>query len=59
MAAVMITQSQNSELITAAQMTDSDITIVRNWFIAGKFPARKQDFAPASHDLKSYWVGRK
>ena len=55
----MITQSQNSKLITAAQMTDSDITIVRNWFIAGKFPARTQDFAPASHDLKSYWVGRK
>ena len=59
MAAVMITQSDNSKLITAAQMTDSDITIVRNWFIAGKFPARTQDFAPASHDLKSYWVGRK
>ena len=51
--------SHNSKLITAAQMTDSDITIVRNWFIAGKFPARTQDFAPASHDLKSYWVGRK
>ena len=59
MAAVMTTQSDNSKLITAAQMTDSDITIVRNWFIAGKFPARTQDFAPASHDLKSYWVGRK
>ena len=59
MAAVMITQSDNSKLITAAQMTDSDITIVRNWFIAGKFPARTQDFAPASHDLKSYWVGRR
>ena len=59
MAAVMITQSDNSKLITAAQLTDSDITIVRNWFIAGKFPARTQDFAPASHDLKSYWVGRK
>ena len=55
----MITQSDNSKLITAAQMTDSDITIVRNWFIAGKFPARTQDFAPASHDLKSYWVGRR
>ena len=59
MAAVMITQSDNSKLITAAQMTDSDITIVRNWFIAGKFPVRTQDFAPASHDLKSNWVGRK
>ena len=59
MAAVMITQSDNSKLIIAAQLTDSDITIVRNWFIAGKFPARTQDFAPASHDLKLYWVGRK
>ena len=59
MAAVMISQSESSKLITAAQMTDSDITIVRNWFIAGKFPAHTQDFAPASHDLKSYWVGRK
>ena len=29
-AAVMIAQSENSELITSAQMTDSDITIVRN-----------------------------
>ena len=59
MAAVMLTQSANSKLITEAQMTDSDITIVRNWFIARKFPARTQDFAPASHDLKSYWIGRK
>ena len=59
MAAVMLAHSHNSELITAAQMTDSDITIVRNWLIAGKFPARTQDFAPASHDLKSYWIGRK
>ena len=59
MAAVMISQLDNSKLITAAQMMDSDITIVRNWFIAGKFPARTHDFAPASHDLKSYWVGRK
>ena len=59
MAAVMLTQSANSKLITEAQMTDIDITIVRSWFIARKFPARTQEFAPASHDLKSYWIGRK
>ena len=59
MAAVMLTQSANSKLITEAQLTDIDITIVRNWFIARKFPARTQEFAPASHDLKSYWIGRK
>ena len=58
-AAVMIAQSENSELITSAQMTDSDITIVRNWMIDGKFPARTQDFAPASYELKAYWLGRK
>ena len=59
MAAVMLAQSHNSELITAAQMTDSDITIVWNWLLADKFPARTNDFAPASHDLKSYWIGRR
>ena len=59
MAAVMLTQSDNSKLIIAAQMTDLDITIVRKWFSDGKFPARAQDFAPASHDLKSYWIGRR
>ena len=58
-AAVMIAQSENSQLITSAQMIDSDITIVRNWFIEGKFPARTQDFAPASFELKAYWIGRK
>ena len=58
-AAVMLAQSENSQLITSAQMTDSDITIVRNWLIDGKFPARTQDFAPASYELKSYWIGRK
>ena len=58
-AAVMIAQSENSKLITSAQMTDSDITIVRNWLIDGKFPARTQEFAPASYELKSYWIGRK
>ena len=58
-AAVMITQSENSKLITSVQMTDSEITIVRNWLIDGKFPARTQDFAPASYELKAYWIGRK
>ena len=59
MAAVMIAQSENSKLITSAQMTDSEISIVRNWLIEGKFPARTQDFAPASYELKAYWIGRK
>ena len=58
-AAVMIAQSENSKLITSAQMTDSEITIVRNWLIDGTFPARIQDFAPASYELKAYWIGRK
>ena len=55
----MIAQSENSQLITSAQMIDSDITIVRNWLIDGKFPARTQDFAPVSYELKAYWIGRK
>ena len=59
MAAVMLAQSDNSKLIIAEQMTDLDITIVRKWFSDGKFPARAHDFAPASHDLKSYWIGRR
>ena len=58
-AAVMIAQSENSKLITSAQMTDNEITIVRNWLIEGIFPARIQDFAPASYELKAYWIGRK
>ena len=53
-AAVMIAQSENSKLITSAQMTDNEITIVRNWLIEGIFPARIQDFAPASYELKAY-----
>ena len=44
MAAVMIAQSENSKLITTAQMTDSEITIVREWL---------------SYELKAYWIGRK
>ena len=58
-AAVMIAQSENSKLITTAQMTDSEITIVREWLIKGIFPARIQDLAPASYELKAYWIGRK
>ena len=58
-AAVMIAQSENSKLITSAQMTDNEITIVRNWLIDGTFPARIQDFAPANYELKAYWIGRK
>ena len=58
-AAVMIAQSENCKLITSAQMTDSEITRVRNWLIDGTFPARIQDFAPASYELKAYWIGRK
>ena len=59
MAAVALAQSDNSKLIIAEQLTDLDITIVRKWFSDGKFPARAQDFAPASHDLKSYWIARR
>ena len=40
-------------------MTDSEITIVREWLIEGIFTARIQDFAPASYELKAYWIGRK
>ena len=58
-AAVMIAQSENSKLITTAQKTDSEISIVREWLITGIFPARIQDFAPASYELKAYWIGRK
>ena len=59
MAAVMIAQSENSKLITTAQMSDKEITIVREWLIKGTFPARIQDFTPASYELKAYWIGRK
>ena len=38
-AAVMIAQSENSKLITTAQKTDSEISIVREWLATGKFPA--------------------
>ena len=59
MAAVMISQSENSKLITTAQMSDKEITIVREWLIKGTFPAHIQDFTPASYELKAYWIGRK
>ena len=57
----VIIQSLNLVHTLVARRARSAISdcLVRNWFIAGKFPARAQDFAPASHDLKSYWIGRK
>ena len=58
-AAIMQSQSENSQLIIAAQRTDSDISIVRNWLMSGKFPVCIQYFAPASYELKAYWIGRK
>ena len=58
-ASVTLALSDNSKLIVTEQMTDPDITIVRRWFSDGKFPVRAQDFAPASHDLKSYWICRR
>ena len=58
MAAVMISQSENSKLIATAQKTDSEISIVREWLVTEKFPACIQDFAPASYELKAYWIGR-
>ena len=58
-AAIMTAQSENSKLIIAAQNIDSEISIVREWLLTGKFPACIQDFAPASYELKAYWIGRK
>ena len=58
-AAIMTAQSENSKLIIAAQKIDKDNSIVREWILAGKFPACVQDFAPASYELKAYWIGRK
>ena len=56
MAAVMLAQSENSKLIITAQKTDSEISIVRQWLVTGKFPACIQDFAPASYELKAYYI---
>ena len=58
-AAIMTAQSENSKLIIAAQKIDKDISIVREWLLAGKFPTCIQEFAPASYELKAYWIGRK
>ena len=58
-ATIMTAQSENSKLIIAAQMIDKDISIVREWLLAGKFPTCVQEFAPASYELKAYWIGRK
>ena len=38
-AAIMTAQSENSKLIIAAQKIDKDISIVREWILAGKFSA--------------------
>ena len=51
-AAIMTAQSENSNLIIAAQKIDKDISIVREWLLAGKFPTCVQEFAPASYELK-------
>ena len=58
-AAIMTAQSENSKLIIEAQKIDKDISIVRDWIVAGKFPSCVQEFAPASYELKAYWIGRK
>ena len=58
-AAIMTAQSENSKRIIAAQKIDNEIGIVREWLLAGKFPVCIQDFAPASYELKAYWIGRK
>ena len=52
-------QSDNSKPIIAAQKTDKDISMVCNWISLGQFPECVQEFAPASYELKSYWIGRK
>ena len=58
-AAIMTAQSENSKLIIEAQKIDKDISIVCDWIVAGKFPSCVQEFAPASYELKAYWIGRK
>ena len=55
----MAAQTENSKLIITAQKIDSEISIVREWLLTGKFPSCIQDFAPASYELKAYWIGRK
>ena len=58
-AAIAKALSDNSKQIVAAQKNDKDITTVRNWISSGTFPDCVQDFAPASYELKSYWIGCK
>ena len=58
-AEIMTAQSENSKLIIAAQKIDKEISIVCEWLLAGKFPSCVQEFAPASCELKAYWIGRK
>ena len=58
-AAITTALSDNSKQIVAAQKNDKDITTVRNWISSDSFPECVQDFAPASYELKSYWIGRK
>ena len=58
-AAITTALSDNSKQIVAAQKIDKDISTVRNWISSGQFPECVQDFAPASYELKSYWIGRK
>ena len=58
-AAITSAQSDNRKQIIAAQKIDKDISTVRNWISSGQFPACVPDFAPASYELKSYWIGRK
>ena len=57
--AIATALSDNSKQIVAAQKNDKDITTVRNWISSGTFPDCVQDFAPASYELISYWIGRK
>ena len=58
-AAIMSAQSDNSKQIIAAQKIDKDISTVRNRISSGQFPECVQEFAPASYESKSYWIGRK
>ena len=58
-AAIATALSKNNKQIVAAQKNDKDITTVRNWISSDTFPECVQDFAPASYELKSYWIGRK
>ena len=58
-AAIASALLDNSRQIVAAQRIDKDITTVRNWISSDSFPVCVQDFAPASYELKSYWIGHR